>query len=63
MSSYLDPSGKAFTESKDYIKYICEKSFTEKVVSVEVTDYEKTDDGYVVKMGQQKDKNSNLLIK
>ncbi|WP_127738515.1 TcaA NTF2-like domain-containing protein [Niallia taxi] len=48
VSSYLDPNGKAYTESKDYVKYIYEKGITEEVVSVEVTDYEKPDDGYVV---------------
>ncbi|MED4036273.1 hypothetical protein ABER75_18695 [Niallia taxi] len=48
MSSYLDQNGKAYTESKDYVKYIYEKGITEEVVSVEVTDYEKPDDGYVV---------------
>lgn len=48
VSPYLDPNGKAYTESKDYVKYIYEKGITEEVVSVEVTDYEKTDEGYVV---------------
>ncbi|MCT2346598.1 hypothetical protein M4D71_20810 [Niallia taxi] len=48
VSDYLDPNGKAYTESKDYVKYIYEKGITEEVVSVKVTDYEKTDDGYVV---------------
>jgi len=48
VSSYLEPNGKAYTESKDYVKYIYEKGITEEVVSVEMTDYEKKDDGYVV---------------
>lgn len=48
VSPYLDPDGKAYTESKDYVEYIYEKGITEEVVSVEVTDYEKTDEGYVV---------------
>lgn len=49
VESYHDPNGKSYNESKDYIDYIVSKGITEDVISLEMTDYEEVENGFLVK--------------
>ena len=48
VESFHHPDRKSYDESKEYIDYLYEKDITETLISVELVDYEVTDNSYLL---------------
>ena len=55
VESFHAPEGKSYKESKDYIDYIVSKGIKEDLLSIEVIDYVKSEDGYLVNTNEEYD--------